>query len=46
MAAQDVPAPNEHLAHDRVMVPTPGAVLWARFYELDTARPIYVGRDS
>lgn len=23
-----------------------GATLWARFYELDTDRPIYVGRDS
>jgi PelA/Pel-15E family pectate lyase len=31
---------------DRIIVPTPGAVLWARFYELDTDRPIYVGRDS
>lgn len=46
MAVQDVPAPNEPRGHDRVMVPAPGAVLWARFYELDTDRPIYVGRDS
>ncbi|WP_157886869.1 pectate lyase [Hymenobacter sp. PAMC 26628] len=28
------------------MVPTPGAVFWARFYELDTDRPIYVGRGT
>jgi PelA/Pel-15E family pectate lyase len=46
MAVQDIPAPNEPRGHDRVMVSTPGAVLWARFYELDTDRPIYVGRDS
>jgi PelA/Pel-15E family pectate lyase len=43
---KDVPAPNEPRGHDRVIVPEVGATLWARFYELDTDRPIYVGRDS
>ncbi|RZK59256.1 MAG: pectate lyase [Hymenobacter sp.] len=43
---KDVAAPQEPHGRDRVMVPAPGAVLWARFYELDTDRPIYVGRDS
>ena len=46
MAAQDVPAPNEPRGHDRVVVPTPGAVLWNQFYEMGTDRPIYVGHDS
>lgn len=45
MTAQDVPVPNEPRGHDRVMVPTPGALLWTRFYELDTDRTIYVGRN-
>lgn len=31
---------------DRVMVPSPGSTLWARFYDLDTNQPIYVGRDG
>jgi len=31
---------------DRVLAPKPGARLWARFYQLETDRPIYVGRDS
>lgn len=31
---------------DRHVVPDPAApVIWARFYELDTDRPIYIGRD-
>lgn len=29
-----------------MLVPTPGAALWARFYKLDTDWPIYVGRDG
>ncbi|RZK16690.1 MAG: pectate lyase [Hymenobacter sp.] len=43
---KDIAAPQEPRGRDRVMVPAPGAVLWARFYELATDRPIYVGRDS
>ena len=32
---------------DRVVVPDPSAPpIWARFYELGTLRPIFVGRDS
>lgn len=45
-AIKDVAAPQEPNGRDRVIVPAPGAVLWARFYELATDRPIYVGRDS
>jgi PelA/Pel-15E family pectate lyase len=43
---KDIDAPNEPRGHDRVIVPEAGAVLWARFYELETDRPLYVGRDS
>ncbi len=33
--------------YDRVVVPDPDAEpLWARFYEIGTNRPIFVGRDS
>jgi PelA/Pel-15E family pectate lyase len=31
---------------DRVLAPKPGARLWARFYDLQTNRPIYIGRDA
>lgn len=31
---------------DRVLAPKPGARIWARFYDLETGRPIYIGRDS
>ena len=31
---------------DRVLAPHPGARLWARFYDLETGQPIYIGRDS
>ncbi|RZK27448.1 MAG: pectate lyase, partial [Hymenobacter sp.] len=43
---KDIADPKQPKGRDRVIVPAPGAVLWARFYELDTDRPIYVGRDS
>jgi PelA/Pel-15E family pectate lyase len=31
---------------DRVIVPQAGSIIWARFYDLDTNLPIYVGRDG
>ena len=43
---KEIPAPQEPRGIDRVIVAQPGATLWARFYEPDTNRPIYVGRDS
>ncbi|MFD2718680.1 pectate lyase [Hymenobacter monticola] len=43
---KEIAAPQEKSGRDRVMVPEAGAAVWARFYELDTDRPIYVGRDS
>jgi PelA/Pel-15E family pectate lyase len=43
---KEIPAPQEPRGIDRVIVAQAGAVLWARFYELGTNRPIFVGRDS
>ncbi|MDO7848303.1 pectate lyase [Hymenobacter sp. M29] len=43
---KEIAAPQEKSGRDRVMMPEAGATIWARFYELDTDRPIYVGRDS
>jgi PelA/Pel-15E family pectate lyase len=31
---------------DRVVRPKPQAVLWARYYEIGTNRPVFVGRDG
>lgn len=33
-------------AIDRVIFPSPGKVIWARFYDLETNRPFFTGRDS
>jgi len=35
------------VSNDRVVVPDPDAgPIWARFYEIGTNRPIFVGRDG
>ena len=31
---------------DRQLIAAPGERLWARFYDLQTNRPVYMGRDS
>lgn len=42
-----VSAPDLPGGRDQVAVPTEGAgPLWARFYELGTNRPIFIGRDA
>ncbi|MBS0661960.1 MAG: pectate lyase [Verrucomicrobia bacterium] len=42
-----VPDANSPRGWDRVVTPDPAASpLWARFYELGTNRPIFLGRDS
>ena len=43
---REVADPQTHKVLDRQLVPQPGATVWARFYELNTDRPIFVGRDS
>ncbi len=41
------PAPETPKGYDQVVVPDPAAQpLWARFYELDTNRPMFSGRDG
>jgi len=43
----DIKAPSEPSGRDRVLVPdSSGAVVWARFYDLDTNVPFFSGRDS
>jgi hypothetical protein len=46
MSVADITDPKEPKGRDRVMVPSPGSTLWARFYDLATNQPIYVGRDG
>jgi PelA/Pel-15E family pectate lyase len=45
-AVQDIADPKQPKGRDRVMVAQPGSTLWARFYDLDTNQPFYVGRDG
>ena len=42
----DVKAPNEASGKDRILVKDDKSVIWARFYDLQTNEPIFVGRDS
>ncbi len=45
-AIRDQPDSRLAKGYDRVIVPEAGSVIWARFYDLQTNRPMYVGRDS
>ncbi len=38
--------PSQPKGRDRVVVSDPTSTLWARFYDLDTNRPFFCGRDS
>ena len=46
MAVKEIADSKQPKGRDRVMVPEAGSTLWARFYDLDTNQPIYVGRDG
>ncbi|MEO9474372.1 MAG: pectate lyase [Cyclobacteriaceae bacterium] len=39
-------APGTERGYDRVLVEAPGSVLWARFYDLETGKPFFCGRDG
>ncbi|WP_201977443.1 pectate lyase [Hymenobacter rubidus] len=43
---RQIGAPGTPKGYDRVMVPDPTSTIWARFYDLETNKPIYVGRNS
>ena len=44
---EEKPDPAKSRGYDRVVIKDPDAgPLWARFYELKTNRPIFIGRDS
>lgn len=43
---QDIADPNQPKGRDRVVVTDPNSTLWARFYDLKTNQPFFVGRDS
>lgn len=45
-AVKLINAPQKPTGKDRVLVPEPGSVIWARFYDLEINKPIYVGRDG
>lgn len=42
----EVKASNEPSGRDRVVVKDDNSIIWARFYDLQTNEPIFVGRDS
>ncbi|WP_234734864.1 pectate lyase [Tellurirhabdus bombi] len=46
IAIKTVEDANQPKGKDRVVVASSGAVTWARFYELDTDKPIFCGRDG
>ncbi|NML63697.1 pectate lyase [Hymenobacter sp. RP-2-7] len=46
LALQEVTDPRQPSGRDHLLVPQPGHRLWARFYDLTTNQPFYVGRDG
>lgn len=44
--AEKIDAPNEEEGEDLVLVADPSAVTWARFYDLENMKPLFVGRDG
>ncbi|PWK18127.1 PelA/Pel-15E family pectate lyase [Arcicella aurantiaca] len=43
---KDIPDASQPKGKDRIVVEDPNSVVWARFYELDTNKPFFVGRNS
>lgn len=43
---QDIDAPKEKMGKDRVLVADANSTIWARFYDLDTEKPYFCGRDG
>ena len=43
---EDIKDPTQPKGIDRVIVADPNAVVWARFYDIDTNEPFFCGRDG
>ncbi len=43
---QDIKDPSQPKGRDRIIVPDPKSTLWARFYDLETNKPFFAGRNS
>jgi PelA/Pel-15E family pectate lyase len=43
---QDIADPNQPSGKDKVVVSDPNSIVWARFYDLETNKPFFTGRDS
>ncbi len=41
-----IEAPDQPTGRDRIIVPDSSSTIWARFYELESFRPIFIGRDG
>jgi PelA/Pel-15E family pectate lyase len=46
IATKNIPDPTQPKGRDRIVVSDPSSTIWARFYDLETSRPFFVGRDS
>ncbi|WP_019990623.1 pectate lyase [Rudanella lutea] len=46
IAVKTINDSNQPSGRDQVVVPDSGSTLWARFYDLETNRPFFTGRDS
>ena len=46
ITVQTVQDPSQPTGKDRIVAPKPDGIMWARFYELETNRPIFAGRDA
>ena len=43
---EDIVTKNTASGKDRVLLPQPGNIIWARFYDLETNEPFFCGRDG
>lgn len=43
---EDIKDPAQPKGKDRIVVADPNSTLWARFYDLETNKPFFTGRDS
>jgi PelA/Pel-15E family pectate lyase len=43
---QDIKDSSQPKGKDRIIVPDPNSTIWARFYDLETNKPFFAGRNS